>query len=76
MGTIKRDNSDWGKMKVIVFVWKEHKGQILIWPFAYYLTGHFVKRTVAYFIVITDTFGITKDRLDDWSKNKHNLLMN
>jgi hypothetical protein len=42
MGTIKRDNSDWGKMKVIVFVWKEHKGQILIWPFAYYLTGHFV----------------------------------
>jgi hypothetical protein len=48
MGTIKRDNSDWGKMKVIVFVWKEHKGKILI--------GH--------------TFGITNDRLDDWSKKK------
>jgi hypothetical protein len=28
------------------------------------------KRTVAYFIVITDTFGITNDRLDDWSKKK------
>lgn len=27
-----------------------------------------VKRTVAYFTVIVDKFGITNDRLDDWKK--------
>ena len=46
-----------GKQEILI--------NILVFVFNFPFRYTVFKRTVAYFIVITDTLGITKDRLDD-----------